>query len=551
MAEKTTIPDFPTLPDFGQMITQACEVVASVRGIPYDFNGTLSLENKFVVLFKTVKEMFDAQDALVKSYKALHDFVNQFFTNLNLQDEVNKKIEEMKTRGELLHLLTPTVSNEITRWLVANITNPSTPPLDKSLTVENAAADSKATGIKIKSVSEELNHNIYSMVLDIDQGYYAIVDGLKVDSQTWCRTKNFVNRRYIVESSYRMYVCAFKNDLYIGTWNGRDFIKIFDNTLHIHSVDFNELSQKYKEYQFVIDFYNTGTPLSAETVYSDLKITDVLENEHEKILEFDKKMKNISSNVIFINHRGFNTVAPENTIPAFELSAKEGFVYVETDVLFTFDNIPVLLHDGTINRTARNYDGTTLTSDIAIRNITYQQALTYDFGIWKGEKYKGTKIPTFDEFMSFCKSHSLKPFIELKDEIVYTESMVRSIINIVKKYGMIDNVWFISFSYDNLLMVKNILPSAKLGIGAGYTATRDESSFMSVINQIKNLRTDTNTVAMSGGYIYFNETFYNLCINNDVPLIMWTIDTKEVYNYLYPSFFAILSNCLSAYDVIK
>ena len=149
MAEKPKIPDFPTLPDFGQMITQACEVVASVRGIPYDFNGTLSLENKFVVLFKTVKEMFDAQDELVKSYKALYDFVNQYFTNLDIQTEVNKKIEEMKDSGDLLNLLKPTVSNEVSTWLTSNITNPSNPPIDKSLTVENAAADSKVVGERL------------------------------------------------------------------------------------------------------------------------------------------------------------------------------------------------------------------------------------------------------------------------------------------------------------------------------------------------------------------------------------------------------------------
>ena len=99
MANKPTIPDFPTLPDFGQMITQACEVVASVRGIPYDFNGTLSLENKFVVLFKTVKEMFEAQDELVKSYKALYDFVNNYFTNLDVQEEINNKIQSMVDDG--------------------------------------------------------------------------------------------------------------------------------------------------------------------------------------------------------------------------------------------------------------------------------------------------------------------------------------------------------------------------------------------------------------------------------------------------------------------
>lgn len=156
MAKKTTTPDFPTLPDFGQMITQACEVVASIRGIPYDFNGTLSLENKFVVLFKTVKEMFDAQDELVKSYKALHDFINQYFSNLDLQNEVNKKIEEMKESGELVNLLKPTVSNEVSTWLRANITNPSNPPIDISLSVENAAADAKVTGDKIDSLKENL-----------------------------------------------------------------------------------------------------------------------------------------------------------------------------------------------------------------------------------------------------------------------------------------------------------------------------------------------------------------------------------------------------------
>ena len=149
MAEKPTITDFPTLPDFGKMITQACEVVASMRGIPYDFNGTLSLENKFVVLFKTVKEMFDAQDELVKSYKALHDFINQYFTNLDIQTEVNKKIEEMKDSGELLTLLKPTVSNEVSIWLSSNIINPSNPPIDKSLTVENAAADSNVVGERL------------------------------------------------------------------------------------------------------------------------------------------------------------------------------------------------------------------------------------------------------------------------------------------------------------------------------------------------------------------------------------------------------------------
>lgn len=180
MAEKSTIPDFPTLPDFGQMIKQACEVVASVRGIPYDFNGTLSLENKFVVLFKTVKEMFDAQDALVKSYKELYGFVNTYFDNLDVQKEINKKLDDMSREGTLLTIIKPTITNETTKWLAANMTNPTSPAVDKSLSVQGAAADAFMTGSLLSSLfSPNLNYfreNLGEGITFTD-GHYIDADG--------------------------------------------------------------------------------------------------------------------------------------------------------------------------------------------------------------------------------------------------------------------------------------------------------------------------------------------------------------------------------------
>ena len=146
MATKPNIPDFPELPDVGNMIAQACELIANIRGIPYDFNGTLSLENKFTVLFKTVQEMFKAQDSLIKSYKELYEFINTYFDNLDVQEEVNKKIQSMADDGSLLALIAPTIETKTGEWLETNITNPSNPPIDKSLTVENAAADAKIVG---------------------------------------------------------------------------------------------------------------------------------------------------------------------------------------------------------------------------------------------------------------------------------------------------------------------------------------------------------------------------------------------------------------------
>ena len=97
-----------------------------------------------------------------------------------------------------------------------------------------------------------------------------------------------------------------------------------------------------------------------------------------------------------VNHRGYGD-APENTLPAFIMSCKKGFEYVECDVALTSDGIPVLLHDDTINRTARNADGSQLSEDVNIKDITYAQAVSYDYGLWKSTEYAGTQIPTFAE----------------------------------------------------------------------------------------------------------------------------------------------------------
>lgn len=153
MPTKPNIPDFPDLPDVGNMIAQACELITNIRGIPYDFNGTLSLENKFTVLFKTVQEMFTAQDSLIKSYKELYDFTKTYFDKLDVQEEVNKKIDELVNSGELLNLIKPSTIAETDKWLGEHINNPSNPPIDSSLTVGNAAANSKVVGDMFKNLN--------------------------------------------------------------------------------------------------------------------------------------------------------------------------------------------------------------------------------------------------------------------------------------------------------------------------------------------------------------------------------------------------------------
>jgi glycerophosphoryl diester phosphodiesterase len=53
-----------------------------------------------------------------------------------------------------------------------------------------------------------------------------------------------------------------------------------------------------------------------------------------------------------IAHRGASGSAPENTLPAFELAARQGADAFELDVRLTRDGVPVVLHDAALDRTS-------------------------------------------------------------------------------------------------------------------------------------------------------------------------------------------------------
>ena len=94
-------------------------------------------------------------------------------------------------------------------------------------------------------------------------------------------------------------------------------------------------------------------------------------------------------------HKGVASECPENTMSAFLCAAAQGYDVIELDLEYTSDNKIVVLHDKTINRTARNPDGTAIEQKTNINEITYHEALMYDFGIGFSKKYQSTteKIP--------------------------------------------------------------------------------------------------------------------------------------------------------------
>lgn len=86
-------------------------------------------------------------DDIKDAWATMRLYIQNYFNNLDVQSEINNKINAMVASGEFIDITSPTIETETADWLADNIM-PTTPPIDTSLSVSNAAADSKTVGDK-------------------------------------------------------------------------------------------------------------------------------------------------------------------------------------------------------------------------------------------------------------------------------------------------------------------------------------------------------------------------------------------------------------------
>ena len=147
-----------------------------------------------------------------------------------------------------------------------------------------------------------------------------------------------------------------------------------------------------------------------------------------------------------IAHRGASAYAPENTVPAFRRAADQGATFVEFDVQLTKDRHIVCLHDESLERTTdveeifpdrfRTVTGANgqTTKRWMLADFTLAEIRTLDAGVWFGQAFKGTRIPTFGETIDSLRGRS-GLFIELKLPERY-EGIERLILDELKARGL-------------------------------------------------------------------------------------------------------------------
>lgn len=225
-------------------------------------------------------------------------------------------------------------------------------------------------------------------------------------------------------------------------------------------------------------------------------------------------------------HRGFNTIAPENSMPAFGAAVAMGAEEIEFDLWTTKDGEIVSCHDSTLDRVS--------TGTGKLYDYTYEELLKFDFGIKYNEKFKGLKILKFEEILQKFAYHTIMN-IHIKtinNQCEYDPKALRKIIALIDKYDCRKYVYFMCGNDNLLRLASKMAPDICRCVGGG------DAPWDMVERAIKY---DCKKIQLVKGK--FNQEMIDRAHKNGIICnVFWSDEEEEVKEYISMGIDTILTN---------
>lgn len=148
-----------------------------------------------------------------------------------------------------------------------------------------------------------------------------------------------------------------------------------------------------------------------------------------------------------VGHRGALALAPENTFAAFEKAVAIGVDAIEFDVQRTADDVPIVIHDHTLDRTT---SGTG-----SVREATWGRIRTLDAGSWRSGDHAGERVPSLVELLDRARGWRVDLVLELKqpapgDGRPRDAGLVGAVLDLLRAADLLERTLLISFDHPSI-----------------------------------------------------------------------------------------------------
>jgi glycerophosphoryl diester phosphodiesterase len=159
---------------------------------------------------------------------------------------------------------------------------------------------------------------------------------------------------------------------------------------------------------------------------------------------------------IVFAHRGFSSIAPENTMIAFEKALGFGATGIELDVQLSRDGEVMICHDEKLDRTTNGHG--------LLVQYTRAELQQLDAGSWFSPHFAGVRIPTLMEVLELLQGRSTILNIELKTGIVDYPELEESVLELTHRYGMHERTIYSSFNHYSMKKLKEVDATARIAL---------------------------------------------------------------------------------------
>ncbi len=147
--------------------------------------------------------------------------------------------------------------------------------------------------------------------------------------------------------------------------------------------------------------------------------------------------------MIIQSHRGAGNLAPENTKESFELGWQIGCI-PEADVRVSCDGVIVAFHDDDFTRLAP--DAPEAIRGLPIQQLTWDQIKDLDVGSYKGEQFRGQRIPKLSDVFAAMAG---RPERQLYVDFKYIS--LDQLAELSREHGVTSQILLASTVYQHLL----------------------------------------------------------------------------------------------------